>query len=171
MSLNDNRGRTVYIGSLPSEVTEDLLWEIFLQVGPIEDVSIVEAKSDSPAEGSPCDRRFAFVIYEHEESVLFACKMMHDVTLFGQKIIIKPRKNTESDRIWHRIRHSMNSTPIFKRDPSVERYVARSTSDITILTPPPGPPLLTPPTRSSILPAPAVVPILMPCRPPMTPTN
>jgi RNA recognition motif-containing protein len=46
----------------------------------------VEGKTNKP--------RFAFVEFSDVESVIFACKLMDGIELFGRKIKVQPRDNT-----------------------------------------------------------------------------
>ena len=39
--------------------------------------------------------RFGFVVFEHADSVPFACKMLKDISLYGDKLVIKPRSRIE----------------------------------------------------------------------------
>lgn len=73
--------RTLYISNLPPEATEALIYELFLQSGPIESVSMKNG--------------FCFVTFEDEESVLYACSIFEGVRLFECQLKVKPRQGSK----------------------------------------------------------------------------
>ncbi|CAH8461726.1 unnamed protein product [Schistosoma turkestanicum] len=73
--------RCLYIGNINSRITTDILYELFLQAGPLEDVTVKDT--------------FAFVTFEDEESVPYACSLFEGVTLYGTELIIRPRQNSK----------------------------------------------------------------------------
>ncbi|KAK4473634.1 hypothetical protein MN116_002986 [Schistosoma mekongi] len=73
--------RCLYIGNINSKITTDLLYELFLQAGPLEDVTVKDT--------------FAFVTFEDEESVPYACSLFEGITLYGRELIIRPRQNSK----------------------------------------------------------------------------
>uniref|UniRef100_A0AC34FE29 Uncharacterized protein n=1 Tax=Panagrolaimus sp. ES5 TaxID=591445 RepID=A0AC34FE29_9BILA len=81
--------RTLYICNLDESVTKDLLEEIFTQVGPVESVSVIAGAT-----------RYAFVQFFDEESVPFSIKTMNGLKLYGTPITVKPRANTQQDRLY-----------------------------------------------------------------------
>lgn len=76
--------RCLYVGNINSDITESLLYELFLQAGPLEDVTVKD--------------NFAFVTYEDEESVLYACSLFDGLTLYGTKIVIRPRQHSKYEK-------------------------------------------------------------------------
>ncbi|KAK2707768.1 RNA-binding protein 7-like [Artemia franciscana] len=82
----DEDSRTLFVASLPEQVTEDLLYELLLQAGPVEKVTIPKDKDGK-------QKNFAFVQFKHEESVLYSVELFLTTTLFGKKIIMKPRES------------------------------------------------------------------------------
>lgn len=85
----DNKDRTLYCGNLSENVTEDLLYELFQQAGPLEGVSIPKDK-----EGNK--RNFGFVTFKHEVSVPYAVALMRGVSLFGKHLRLEFRTGAES---------------------------------------------------------------------------
>ncbi len=76
-----DRDRTLYISNVPSRATEALIYELFLQAGPVENVTMKDG--------------FCFVAFEDEESVLYACTLFEGVRLFDNTLRIKPRAGSK----------------------------------------------------------------------------
>ncbi|KAL7054401.1 hypothetical protein AAHC03_026136 [Spirometra sp. Aus1] len=62
-------------------MSEEIIYELFLQAGPIESVSL--------------KGNFGFVTFEDEESVLYSCSLFEGVRVFDQEIKIKPRAGSK----------------------------------------------------------------------------
>ncbi|VDK34020.1 unnamed protein product [Taenia asiatica] len=73
--------RTLYISNVPPKATETLVYELFLQAGPVEDVSLKDG--------------YGFVTYEDEESVLYACSLFEGIRLYNYELRIKPRQGSK----------------------------------------------------------------------------
>lgn len=78
--------RTVWCGNLSDKVTEELLFELFLQVGPLERVKI-------PTDKSGKKLNYGFVTFKHEMSTDYALRLLNGTSLFDRKINIKYRNN------------------------------------------------------------------------------
>lgn len=65
---------TLFCGNLNSRVTKELLYELFLQAGPVKEVNIPEHK------------HYGFVHYKHESSVSYALEIYEGTVLFGQEL-------------------------------------------------------------------------------------
>merc|ERR1712037_784341 len=80
--------RTCWVGNLSDKVTEEILFELFLQIGPLEDVT------------KPKNKNFAFILFTHKRSTTYAVKALNNVCLFGQMIHVKFRevKRNEGSR-------------------------------------------------------------------------
>ncbi|GAB6023120.1 hypothetical protein CHUAL_007206 [Chamberlinius hualienensis] len=76
--------RTLYCGNLSEEVTEELLYELFLQAGPIQKVSI-------PTVFNGKRRNYGFVTYKHAVSVPYAVKLLSEESLFKRKLVLRGR--------------------------------------------------------------------------------
>ncbi|VDP63582.1 unnamed protein product [Schistosoma mattheei] len=73
--------RCIYVGNINPKITTDILYELFLQAGPLEDVTVKDT--------------FAFVTFEDEESVPYACSLFEGITLYGTELKIRPRQNSK----------------------------------------------------------------------------
>jgi len=81
--------RTIWCGNLSGEVTDEILYELFLQAGPLERVH-------RPRDKETGERRlFAFVTYEDEETVPYALELYQDTQLYGRSLRLQPQ-GTES---------------------------------------------------------------------------
>lgn len=77
-----DEAKTVWVGNIGDQVTEELLYEIFLQAGPLERVTV---RSHQGGTG------FGFVTFKHQDSVPYAVQLFEDLQLFGLNLSIKPR--------------------------------------------------------------------------------
>ena len=80
----------MYVGNLDSKMNEDLVWELFLQCGPIVNVHIPRDKVTNEHQG------YGFVEFKSEEDADYSIKIMHMVKLFGKPI--KVNKATQDKR-------------------------------------------------------------------------
>ncbi|XP_065170691.1 RNA-binding protein 7 [Atheta coriaria] len=80
---------TVWVGNLPSQVTEDLLYELFLQVAPLEEVHI-------PTDQSGKCMNYGFVTFKHQVSVQYAIDMFNNIELFDRTIIVRSRNGNNN---------------------------------------------------------------------------
>ncbi|KAF4531848.1 hypothetical protein B566_EDAN000874 [Ephemera danica] len=87
MNSEEQDRRTLWCGNLAPLATDELLFELFLQAGPVERVCIPKDK-----EGKL--KNFGFVTFKHEESVLYAMQIMDGTTLFGRNLNMRNRKVT-----------------------------------------------------------------------------
>uniref|UniRef100_A0A8C6YMY9 Splicing regulator RBM11 n=1 Tax=Nothoprocta perdicaria TaxID=30464 RepID=A0A8C6YMY9_NOTPE len=71
--------RTLFVGNLESRVREEILYELFLQAGPLTKVTICKDK-----EGKP--KSFGFVCFKHTESVPYAIALLNGIRLYGRPI-------------------------------------------------------------------------------------
>lgn len=111
---------TAHVTGLAPAVTEELLYELFTQTGPVAGVKIVERPSASatphrpptvqspPAQGGTLDQaasggsapdtaayRYAFVDFVHDASLLYACRVLDGIALFGQPLKVKPSDSSK----------------------------------------------------------------------------
>ncbi|PNJ75889.1 RBM7 isoform 6 [Pongo abelii] len=83
--------RTLFVGNLETKVTEELLFELFHQAGPVIKVKIPKDKDGKP-------KQFAFVNFKHEVSVPYAMNLLNGIKLYGRPIkiqfrsVVMPRK-------------------------------------------------------------------------------
>ncbi|CAH1956080.1 unnamed protein product [Acanthoscelides obtectus] len=81
--------RTVWCGNLSDKVTEELLYELFLQAAPLQRVKI-------PSDKEGRKSNFGFVTFKHECSVDYATQLLNGTRLFDKCINVKPRNNNQN---------------------------------------------------------------------------
>ncbi|EFN83664.1 Putative RNA-binding protein 11, partial [Harpegnathos saltator] len=84
----DEDRRTIFCGNLSSKVTEDILYELFLQVRPVQKISI-------PKDRDGKQRTFGFITYKHVNSVKYALHLFMGTILYDRVLIMKPKNNAE----------------------------------------------------------------------------
>lgn len=75
-----NQEATCYVGNLDQRVHEELLWELFIQVGPVVNVHMPRDKVSNEHQG------YGFVEFRGEEDADYAIKIMHMIKLYGKPI-------------------------------------------------------------------------------------
>lgn len=75
-----NQEATCYVGNLDLRVTDDILWELFIQCGPVVNVHLPRDKITGDHQG------FSFVEFRSEVDTEYAIKIMHMIKLFGKPI-------------------------------------------------------------------------------------
>jgi splicing factor 3B subunit 4 len=75
-----NQEAAIYVGNLDSRVTEDILWELFVQCGPVVNVQVPRDKLTGEHQG------FGFVEFRDEEVADYSIKIMHMIKLYGKPI-------------------------------------------------------------------------------------
>ncbi|KAM5246234.1 RNA-binding protein 7 isoform 3-T3 [Ctenodactylus gundi] len=100
--------RTLFVGNLETKVTEELLFELFHQAGPVIKVKIPKDKDGKP-------KQFAFVNFKHEVSVPYAMNLLNGIKLFGRPIKIQFRSGSshasQDISLLHPQHHVGNSSP------------------------------------------------------------
>ncbi|XP_053312791.1 splicing regulator RBM11 [Spea bombifrons] len=84
MKIQDEADRTLFVGNLDCSVKEDILYELFLQAGPLTKVNIARDK-----EGNL--KSFGFVCFKHTESVPYAIALLNGIRLYGRPINLQYR--------------------------------------------------------------------------------
>ncbi|XP_036342411.1 RNA-binding protein 7-like [Rhagoletis pomonella] len=79
---DDEQLRTLFVGNLDDRVTEDLLYEVFLQAGPVEAVRI-------PKDNSGRQRSFGFVVYSHRCTPPYAIRLFAGLAFYRKMVTIK----------------------------------------------------------------------------------
>ncbi|XP_057888943.1 splicing regulator RBM11 [Melospiza georgiana] len=74
--------QTLLVGNLESRVREEILYELFLQAGPLTKVMICEDK-----EGKP--QSFGYVCFKHKVSVPYAKALLDGICLYGRPITVR----------------------------------------------------------------------------------
>ena len=75
-----NQDATIYVGNITEACNEELLWELFVQVGPVVNVHIPKDKVTGAHTG------FGFVEFRGEEDADYAIKIMNMIKLHGQPL-------------------------------------------------------------------------------------
>lgn len=94
MEEESHESRTIYCGNLSPKVTEDVLYELFLQAGPVERVKIPQNNGRNSSYG--------FVTYQHQCSVDYALEIYKDTELYGCLLNLKKRhvnENTNGNQV------------------------------------------------------------------------
>ncbi|KAG8227272.1 hypothetical protein J437_LFUL012186 [Ladona fulva] len=79
--------RTLWCGNISEKVTQALLYELFLQGGPLERVYIPRDKDGK-------QRRFAFIVYKHSCSVPYAAALFEGTALFNRVLLLKQQRQS-----------------------------------------------------------------------------
>nr|Q6P0F4.1 RecName: Full=RNA-binding protein 7; AltName: Full=RNA-binding motif protein 7 [Danio rerio]AAH65641.1 Zgc:77304 protein [Danio rerio] len=82
MGIADEADRTLFVGNLDPQVTEEVIFELFLQAGPLIKVKI-------PKDNEGKSKLFAFVNFKHEVSVPYALNLLNGIRLHGRQLNIK----------------------------------------------------------------------------------
>ncbi|XP_034475064.1 RNA-binding protein 7 [Drosophila innubila] len=130
---DEEQSRTLFCSNLDERVTEEILYEVFLQAGPIESARI-------PLDNTGRQRNFGFVTYQHKSAVPYAVELYQGLELFQKKLTIrqqcpdKPKKSPASQSRIHNpfsidlaptamplnARHSMHDSKQFDRNSGVQ---------------------------------------------------
>ncbi|ODQ77051.1 hypothetical protein BABINDRAFT_163784 [Babjeviella inositovora NRRL Y-12698] len=86
-----NQEATIYIGNLDPEVTENLLYELFVQFSPVRSVSLPKDKILKTHQG------FGFVELVSATSVDYVIRVLGGIQLFGKVVKVK-RSNVDKTK-------------------------------------------------------------------------
>ncbi|BFG01359.1 splicing factor 3B subunit 4 [Drosophila madeirensis] len=75
-----NQDATIYAGGLDDKVSESLLWELFVQAGPVVNVHMPKDRVTQMHQG------YGFVEFLSEEDADYAIKIMNMIKLYGKPI-------------------------------------------------------------------------------------
>ncbi|XP_017886462.1 RNA-binding protein 7 [Ceratina calcarata] len=92
--------RTLWCGNLSQNVTEEILYELFLQGGPVQSVTI-------PKDRDGKQRAYAFITYKHVDSVHYALELFDGTALFNRTLNMRRRKNVDLPQISYPQDHSI----------------------------------------------------------------
>lgn len=87
MGIEEEADRTLFIRNLDQRVTEELLFELFLQAGPL-------IKTKIPKDPDGKQKTFGFAVYKHEVSVPYAMQLLNGTVLFGKTIHVQFRSGS-----------------------------------------------------------------------------
>lgn len=82
VQMDEESSKVLWCGNLHEKVTEELLYELFLQAGPLEKVKIVS---------QPNGTRYAFVTFKHKSSVQYTMNLMNGIRLFDRSLKLQVR--------------------------------------------------------------------------------
>ncbi|KAL0033020.1 hypothetical protein WJX77_011115 [Trebouxia sp. C0004] len=75
-----NQDATVYVGGLDPQMSEELVWELFVQAGPVVNVYLPKDRVTN------MHQQYGFVEYRGEEDADYAIKILNMIKLFGKAI-------------------------------------------------------------------------------------
>eukprot|EP00892_Ulva_mutabilis_P010732 jgi/Ulvmu1/8030/UM004_0267.1 len=75
-----NQEATCYVGNLDEQVSEELLWELFTQAGPVNNVYVPKDRVTTKHKGH------AFIEFKGEEDADYAIKVLNMIKVFGKPI-------------------------------------------------------------------------------------
>ncbi|XP_071371952.1 RNA-binding protein 7 [Centroberyx affinis] len=125
MGIEDETDRTLFIRNLDQRVTEELLFELFLQAGPL-------LRTKIPKDTDGKQKTFGFAIYKHEVSVPYAMQLLNGTSLFGRSIHVQFRSGSSHNSSPG---NSQNSSPANTPNPHGQRTQVQLNSPP--YTPPP----------------------------------
>ncbi|KMT09062.1 hypothetical protein BVRB_6g137630 [Beta vulgaris subsp. vulgaris] len=79
-SAERNQDATAYVGNLDAQITEELLWELFVQAGPVVNVYVPKDRVTNLHQG------YGFVEFRSEEDADYAIKVLNMIKLYGKPI-------------------------------------------------------------------------------------
>uniref|UniRef100_A0A8D0B5A7 Splicing regulator RBM11 n=1 Tax=Salvator merianae TaxID=96440 RepID=A0A8D0B5A7_SALMN len=110
----DETDRTLFVGNLESRVREEILYELFLQAGPVTKVTVCKDKDGKP-------KTFGFVCFKHTESVPYAIALLNGIRLYGRPIKVQYRFGSsycpELSNYCQNIEHDIHSLPYRNAEP------------------------------------------------------
>ncbi|KAL3071811.1 hypothetical protein niasHS_016910 [Heterodera schachtii] len=79
MAQETEENATIYVWGLDEKVTEAILWELFVNAGPLTNVNMPKDRITGTHQG------FGFVEFMSEEDADYAIKIMNMIKLFGKR--------------------------------------------------------------------------------------
>ncbi|KAM9359244.1 RNA-binding protein 7 [Symphorus nematophorus] len=125
MGIEDETDRTLFIRNLDSRVTEELLFELFVQAGPL-----IKTKIPKDADGK--QKTFGFAVYKHEVSAPYAVQLLNGTSLYGRTLHVQFRSGSSHSSSPG---NSQNSSPVNTPNPHGQRTPIQFSSPP--YTPPP----------------------------------
>ncbi|KAL0211318.1 hypothetical protein P9112_009616 [Eukaryota sp. TZLM1-RC] len=86
-----NQEATIYVGNLDPQADEPLLYELFLQVGPVVNVHMPKDPLTNAQQG------FGFVEFRTEEDADYAIRVMNMIRLYGKPLRVNKAHREEAD--------------------------------------------------------------------------
>jgi len=85
-NIDEEKLRTLWCGSINERVNENILFELFLNAGPLERVSIPKDRDSGRQKG------YAFIVFQHVESIKYAFELLNGTELFRQPIRLQQKE-------------------------------------------------------------------------------
>lgn len=83
----------MWVGNFdPEEVTQEVLYELFLQAGPLYYVKIPKDKATGR------NKSFAFVCYRHSVTVPYAIELLNGIAVYGRNLKVQSRNHQHLQR-------------------------------------------------------------------------
>ncbi|XP_053729188.1 RNA-binding protein 7 [Synchiropus splendidus] len=124
MGIEEEADRTLFIRNIDSRVTEELLFELCLQAGPL-------IRTKIPRDPDGKQKTFGFAVYKHEVTPPYAIQLLDGTSLFGRNIHVQHRSGSNHHS-------SQNANPANTPNPHGQRTPQQFSS----------PPYTPPPSRS-----------------------
>ena len=83
--VDEEELRTLWCGGVSDKVDDEILYELFLNAGPLERVVIPKDRETKK------QKNFAFIVFQHQESVKFAYDLLNGTELFRQPIKLQQK--------------------------------------------------------------------------------
>ena len=84
--IDEEQLRTLWCGGISDKVDEEILYELFLNAGPLEKVTIPKDKETKR------QKNFAFIVFQHAESTQYAFDLLNGTELFRQPIRLQNKE-------------------------------------------------------------------------------
>ncbi|KAJ4923257.1 hypothetical protein JOQ06_026362 [Pogonophryne albipinna] len=125
MGIEDEADRTLFIRNLDSRVTEEILFELFIQAGPL-------TKTKIPKDADGKQKTFGFAVYKHEVSVPYAMQLLDGTSVHGRTLHVQFRSGSSHS---NSPGNSQNTSPANTPNPHGQRTPVHFSSPP--YTPPP----------------------------------
>ncbi|PKA53979.1 Polyadenylate-binding protein 2 [Apostasia shenzhenica] len=100
-SAERNQEATTYVGNLDPQVSEELLWELFVQAGPVVNVYVPKDRVTNLHQG------YGFIEFRSEEDADYAIKILNMIKLYG-----KPIRVNKADTLTSRLSFFTSSSGV-----------------------------------------------------------
>ena len=89
--LERNQEATCYIGNLDERVTDEIVWELMLQAGPIAHVYLPKDRISQMHQG------YAFAEYQTKGDAEYSCRILNGIKLYGKPIRVNLSSNEKQE--------------------------------------------------------------------------
>lgn len=88
-----NQDAGIYVGNLDEQISEEILYELFIQVAPVKTLNIPRDRVTQTHQG------YGFLEFMNVEDAEYASNMMNGLTLFGKKIRVRKVNSNQNNGI------------------------------------------------------------------------